>query len=175
MLRNDLPPVPDYFAKTIALCENIAVVEVLETMQHELLSWNIDQWKLVGDKTYQSGKWTVADILQHLIDTTWIFSYRALCFARGEIQQLPYFEEDMYAREAKGKDRNLDALVKELNTLYASVIALFQSFDKEKLLRTGISFKGEYTVASIAFILAGHQRWHFRTLEERYLPLIQAK
>lgn len=98
MLRNDLPPVPDYFAKTIALCDNIAVVEVLETMQLELLNWNIDQWKLVGDKAYQSGKWTVADILQHLIDTTWIFSYRALCFARGEKQQLPYFEEDMYAR-----------------------------------------------------------------------------
>jgi hypothetical protein len=52
------------------------------------------------------------------------------------------------------------------------VIALFQSFDQEKLLRTGMSFKGEYSVASIAFILAGHQRWHFKTLEERYRPLL---
>jgi hypothetical protein len=83
MFKNDLPPVPDYFAKTIALCDIQTVVNALQTMQQELLNWNIDQWKILGNKSYQPGKWTVADILQHLIDTTWIFTYRALCFARG--------------------------------------------------------------------------------------------
>lgn len=172
MKKSQLPPLPDYFQKTIDFCEDVTPVEILQLAQNELLQWDWNTWKTLGTLTYQEGKWTLNDILQHLIDSTWIFAYRALCYSRGEKLHLPVYDEDEYARNASANHRNPDELVFELHLLYSSTIALFKSFDHEKLVRTGMSFKGEYTVASIAFIIAGHQRRHFKTLQERYSHLL---
>jgi hypothetical protein len=115
------------------------------------------------------------DLLQHLIDTERIFTYRVLAFSRNETQKMLSYDEDAYAKNADANRRTITELLDELKLLRQSTIALYQSFSKEMLLKSGRSFKGHYSVLSIAFMLAGHQRWHFRVVEENiYLYCLPA-
>jgi hypothetical protein len=172
MKKNDLKDLPDYFQKTVNLCDDADLLKVLEISIHELSLIDLEAWKTIGDNVYAPGKWTIKDILQHLIDCTRIFAFRALSFARNESQALPVFSEDDYAIEANAGLRSFEDLITELRAEYTSLLYMYKSFTPEMLNRTGMSFKGKYSVASIAFIVAGHQRWHFRTIGERYMPLL---
>lgn len=173
MKRSQLQAIPQYFDRYINKCDDVELVDALQISINELNSIPIDKWKALGDKVYAPGKWTVKDILQHLIDTERIFTYRAMAFTRNEAQPLPSFSEDDYAIAAKAGDRNLEDIMDELRIVHQSSKALFQSFTSEMLEKNGKGFKGLYSVASIGFILAGHQRWHFQILEERYYPLLR--
>lgn len=139
----------------------------LRTGLDELEHAPVDDWERIGDRVYAPGKWTVKDILQHLIDTERVFSYRATSFARGEADVKGY-EEDDYARMAQATQRTLSDLLEEAIALRRSTILQFRSFTPEMLQRRGQGFKGSYTVHDIGFILAGHQRWHFGIIQERY-------
>lgn len=172
MKKSDINPMPEYFDRYINLAADLELNEALQISLAELDNLPSEQWKAIGDKVYAAGKWTIKDILQHIIDTERIFSYRALCFARGETVQLPSYDEASYAQNTNALGRTLEDLIAELKTVRSSLIALYQSFTPEMLLKTGLGFKGIYSVLSIGFIMAGHQRWHFKIIEERYLPLV---
>lgn len=169
MNKSDINPMPDYFDRYIALAEETDILDALQIGLEEIKNISIETWKAIGDKVYAPGKWTLKDILQHLIDTERIFSYRALCIARGETVKLPSFDEADYAKNADAGHRTLEDLVNELINVRVAFIDLYRSFTPEMLLRTGLSFNGAYSVLAIGFIMAGHPRWHFRIIEERYL------
>jgi DinB superfamily len=173
MTRSQLLHMPEYFDRYINKCDDVELLQAIQTSIDELDTAPIDTWKALGDKTYAPGKWTVKDILQHLIDTERIFMYRSLAFARGEQQQPPSFNEDEYAKEAAANTRSIEELVNELRISHQSFKALYASFTPAMLGKMGKSFKGEYSVASIGFCMPGHQRWHFQILEEKYYPLIE--
>lgn len=173
MKRTDIKPMPDYFDRYIDLVDDVELKEALAISLEELNHLPIETWKAIGDKVYAPGKWTIKDILQHMIDTERIFGYRALCFARGETARMPSFDEEEYARNTNATNRTLEDLINELKLNRASFIALFNSFTDEMLLRTGLSFKGIYSVLAMGFIIAGHQRWHFNVIKERYDGLIE--
>lgn len=118
---------------------------------------------------YAPGKWTIKDILQHIIDTERIFSYRALCIARGEKQSLPGYEEDDYASAAKTAPRFIDDMLNEFQTLRYSVIGMFNSMDEEVLCKIGIVNEHPLSVRACAFILAGHEVHHIKVIQEKYL------
>jgi hypothetical protein len=168
MKKSDIQPMPEYFDRYINLADDTDVIEALQTSLTELQSAPIEQWKAHGDRVYAEGKWTIKSILQHLVDTERIFSYRALCFARGETAKLPPFDEEEFARQADMSHRSLDDLVAEMVASRQSLIALYKSFTPDMLLRSGLSFKGTYSVLAIGFVLAGHQRWHFNVIADRY-------
>lgn len=172
MTRSQLPVLPEYFDRYINKCDDAELQDVLQTAINEANHFPLDTWKALGDKVYTPGKWTVKDILQHLVDTERIFTYRALAIARGETASLPSFDEDGYAAAASANGRSIESLVEELNLSHRSFKALYASFTPEMLAKTGKSFKGEYSVADIGFIMAGHQRWHLDILAERYYPLL---
>jgi hypothetical protein len=153
------------------LVKDVDIVEALQIGLEEIKNVPLEQWKVIGDKVYAEGKWTLKDILRHLIDTERIFSYRAMCIARGETVKLPFFDEADYAKNANAGYRSLEELVNELLNVRISFIDLYKSFTSDMLLKTGLSFNGTYSVLAIGFIMAGHPRWHFRIIEERYLPL----
>lgn len=118
---------------------------------------------------YAPGKWTIKDILQHIIDTERIFSYRALCIARGENQSLPGYEEDQYASAANTAPRFIDDMLNEFQTLRYSIISLFTSMSEEALCRTGIVNGHPLSARACAYILAGHEVHHMRVIREKYL------
>jgi hypothetical protein len=162
---------PEYFDRYINMADDVDVLTAIETSITELKNLPVEKWVRLGNKVYAPGKWTAKDILQHLIDTERVFSYRATAFARGENKVMP-FDEELYGRNANANARELDSLIEEAICLRTSFLHLYKSFDANMLNATGIGIKGEYSVASIGFIIAGHQRWHFRILEEKYFPLI---
>jgi DinB superfamily len=171
MLRSQLNPLPEYFDRYINLCDDIDILTAIQTSVEEAERFPLDQWRALGDRVYAPGKWTVKDILQHLIDTERIFSYRALAFARGE-KQVPSFDEEMYAANAGANSRTLESLVDELHFSHQFYKKLFESFGPKALAQKGLGFKGELSVADMGFIMPGHQRWHMKVLEERYYPLL---
>ena len=173
MKRSQLTDMPEYFDRYINKCEDVELIEAINTSISELEKIPLDKWKSIGTKVYAPGKWTISDILQHIIDTERIFNYRVLAYSRDEQQSVPSFDEDSYAVAAIGKNRTLESLLNELKIVHQSTKALYESFTPTMLDKMCIGFKGKYSVAAAGFMIPGHQRWHFSTIEERYLPLLK--
>ena len=118
---------------------------------------------------YAPGKWTIKQMLQHVIDAERVFAYRALCIARGEKQNLPGFDENQYAAAADGNQRDFSDLVEEFRTVRNSNIMMFEKFTPEMMNGRGLSNNNSITVLSLGYIIVGHWRHHQRILRERYL------
>jgi hypothetical protein len=117
---------------------------------------------------YEGGKWTIKELLQHMIDAERIFSYRALCIARGEKGNLPGFEENDYAANSFANKRSWTSLVKEFLAVRQSTELLFNSFSEEAMNNLGTSNNKAIDVCSIGFIIVGHYYHHKKVLQERY-------
>jgi len=118
---------------------------------------------------YAEGKWDIAEVLQHLIDTERIMCYRALRFARNDKTELPGFEQDDYVKEANTGERKFIEMLEEFAAVRASTISLFESFNDTLLNRSGVANKGTVKVKSLAYVIAGHELHHVGIIKERYL------
>ncbi len=122
-----------------------------------------------GNYRYTDGKWTVKEVVGHLIDTERVFAYRALCIARGEKKSLPGFEQDDYVKEGNFNRRELFDLNYEFRLLRESNLLLFKSFTSEMLKRKGFANEASISVLAILFIIAGHELHHMNVLQEKYM------
>lgn len=163
---------PDFFDRYINAVENIPIVEALEKYGAFTNEYNIEILNLLGEKVYAPGKWTIKNIIQHVIDTERIMSYRALRFARKDSTPLPGFDEDYFAMNTKADNRTLNDLLEEFNIVRKSSIALFKSFNDEMLKQTGISFNKAISVLALGFTIAGHQIHHLNIIRKNYYPLL---
>ena len=118
---------------------------------------------------YDTGKWTIKEVLQHMIDTERIFNYRALAIARKETVSLPGFDENLYAQNSNANNRTWQNLVDEFLAVRSSTEFLYKSFTEEALVASGISNNNPVTVISLGFITLGHFYHHKKVLQERYL------
>lgn len=121
---------------------------------------------------YAPGKWSMKQVLGHMIDTERVMSYRAMCLARGEQQALPGFDENLYVEQASFNQRPLDSLLSELQHLRRANLSLFASFNADTLQRHGIANGLEVSVGGLCLIIAGHAIHHTHMLKEKYLPLL---
>lgn len=172
MKRSEITPMPEYFDRYINKTDDADHLDVLETSMRELEQLPMEKLRAIGDKVYAPGKWTIKEILQHMIDAERVFEYRAVAFARGETEQVLSFDEELYAKNSDANRRSLEELIEEQKLVRRSFIVLYRSFTPEMLQRTGLGFRGPYSVLSIAFIVAGHQRWTMDVIRERYFPLV---
>jgi uncharacterized damage-inducible protein DinB len=118
---------------------------------------------------YAPGKWTIKEVLVHLVDDERIYAYRAMCFARGEQQSLPGFEQEDYAANSGANERSLESIMEEYEAVRRSTIALFGSFTDEALARWGNANGYMCTVRGLLYHLAGHELHHLRIIKEKYL------
>jgi hypothetical protein len=172
MKRSELNPMPKYFDRYIALADDVELMDALQISLEELENAPVDKWKALGERVYEPGKWTIKDLLQHMIDTERVFAYRAMSFARQDTQRMLGFDEDLFSANAQANRRTIDELYEEWLHVRKSYILMFKSFTDEMLLTIGNAYSSEYSVASMGFMIPGHQRWHFKVLEERYFPLL---
>jgi len=121
---------------------------------------------------YAPEKWTIKDILQHLIDDERIYAYRALSLARGEQSPLSGFDENLYALEAGAEDRTLKEMLDEFRLVREASVTLFASMAESMWKRRGSSDGQPVSVRGLAFHIAAHDRHHLKMLRERYLPLV---
>ena len=118
---------------------------------------------------YAENKWTIKDILQHMIDVERIFAYRALRFAREETVALPGFEVDDYANVAEANQRSMADLIEDFRFARTSTQALFKSFTPKMLEQKGIASENIISVRAAGFKLIGHDMHHCKVISERYL------
>lgn len=118
---------------------------------------------------YAEGKWTIKEVLGHIIDTERVYGYRALRFARNDATELSGFEQDDYVKYSKANERSLDSMLEELSAVRASSIAFLKNLDADALMRFGTANGRKMTVRAAAYIIAGHEAHHIRIIKERYL------
>ena len=171
MTRDQLPNLAPNFQHYV---QQVPEMQLLAALHYSLECLNeklAEKLTAIGDEVYAPGKWTIPVMLQHLIDTERIMSYRALTFARGDKAHLPGFEENDYAAASMSNTQTLTALLEELKVVRVSTVLMFNSFDEATLLRTGFANGKEVSVGALGFVIAGHQQHHLSIIEERYLPL----
>lgn len=172
MTKAEIPVMPQFFDRYINLADNVFILDALKqaaSFEQLIPAYTLEA---IGDLRYAPGKWMVRDIVQHIIDTERIMSYRALRFARNDQTSLPGYEENEFAQYAHATRRTIPDLYAEYADVRRSSIALFKSFDEEMLLRSGICFHRTISVLAIGFVLVGHARHHINIIRERYLPLL---
>jgi hypothetical protein len=168
MLLN-LDTVPPFYKNYVKQIEESDVLQALRLsgFRTQMLIHSIPAAK--ADFRYADNKWTVRELLCHMIDAERIFSYRALRFARNDRTPLAAFEENDYAVQANASARSLRKIADELAHLRAATVDMFEGFTEEMLWRKGLANNSEISVLALGFIIAGHEAHHRKILTERYL------
>jgi uncharacterized damage-inducible protein DinB len=156
-------------ATYIDALENVELLEELEISLHDFIKFvqNIPMDKF--DYRYAEGKWTIKDIIQHIIDAERVFGYRALRISRNDQTPLPGFEENDYVENTDANSRSIQALLTEFSAVRHSNLLLFKSFSEEQLTRIGTASNHPVSVRALGFLIIGHQKHHQKVFQERYL------
>ncbi|MGK7389276.1 MAG: DinB family protein [Candidatus Cyclobacteriaceae bacterium M2_1C_046] len=167
-MNKDIQFLPDYYRNYVNQVPE-------EKLLHALINNGSKQGEFFknlpeknGDYRYAEGKWTVKQVMSHIIDTERIMSYRALRFSRNDQSPLPGFEENDYAQASNASNRRVAQLTDEFIRLRASTVDLFESFSDEMLKRTGEANGQKISVDAIGFIIAGHAIHHINVLKDHY-------
>ena len=123
----------------------------------------------LSKRKYAEGKWTIKEVLQHIIDAERVFSYRAMCFARKEQSILPSFDENSYTINSNANNRDWNGMIEEFTATRKSTEYLFNSFTDDALNTVGKASNYTITVAALGFITVGHVEHHIRIIQERYI------
>ena len=168
-MRPDLSRVPAFYHNYINQVPENDLPEAFNTQTPAFIQFMESIPPDKQDYRYADRKWTVKEVLQHIIDAERIFGYRALRFARKDATFLPGFDENTYADNAKADKRDWSSLVEEFKATRMSSECLFKSFDEDQLDATGTANNNSIYVLGIGFILVGHSLHHMKVLKERYL------
>jgi len=162
-----------YAADDLAFVAGDDAIEALMAAAEETtaLFASVDDERAAG-LTYSPGKWTLKEVLGHLIDDERIFAYRALCVARDDGRELPGFDENEYVAAADFEGRSMTRLLEEHGAVRAATIALFASLTQEEWRRRGTVNGYAASVRGLAFHIAAHELHHLRTVRDRYLGLL---
>ena len=117
---------------------------------------------------YDENKWSVSEVLLHIIDNERIFSYRALRFARNDSSELQGYEHNDYVPESFADYRTPQSIINEFTSVRSATLSLFESFSPMTLKRTGIASKVEFDVEALGVVIAGHLLHHWRVIEDKY-------
>ena len=158
-----------YYERYIALVPDGDVVTTLVSQMTETQELLRSLPASVGTYRYAPDKWSVNQVVGHLIDSERNFAIRALRFARNDPTPIPGFEQDDYVRNANFDAYPLVDLVAELEAVRQSTVFMFQHMDEAAWTRRGIANNAEVSVRALAYIIAGHERHHRELLQTRYL------
>jgi len=171
-----LRPEPDehapFYAAYVARVPAGDLVEILDGQIEETIRSLGSLSEEDAGFAYAPGKWSVREVVGHLVDAERVFAYRALRFARGDATPLPGFDEQAWARASNAGDRPLADLLAEWRTVRAATVALLRSLPLDAWTRRGEANGTPCTVRALATIIAGHELHHRAVLEERYYPRI---
>jgi hypothetical protein len=169
MTRPEPSEYAPFFDRYIGKVPDGDILETLSTQLDEFL----DLLAGIGEERagfrYAQGKWSIKELVGHVVDGERIFGSRALAIARGDETPLPSFDENAYVDRANFDARTLEDLSEEFESLRRSHLALFGSFGGEEWDRRGTAGGNEFTVRAIAWTVAGHLIHHAEVLRERYL------
>ena len=164
----DIQTVPTFYQGYVNQVKHLPLSEALIQSHREFILLIQDKTENLASYRYAEGKWSVAELICHMLDAERIFCYRALRFARKDQTELSSFDENAYAPEANASNRTLAGLLQEAWHLRQSTLDLFNSFSEEMFLRKGKVNGNELSVLALGYIVAGHETHHRKVLQERY-------
>jgi len=169
MTRPQTTEYAPYYSRYVDLIATPDVVPELSSQLEKTVSFlsNISEEKSLS--TYDAGKWTIKEVLNHVNDTERVFLYRAFWFARGFEQPLPGYDQDVCVAAARPNSIPFTDLIDEFKHVRLSTLSIFRNMPDEAWGRTGIASDNPFTVRALAYIITGHVAHHLNVLEERYL------
>ncbi|TCJ19237.1 DinB family protein [Flaviaesturariibacter flavus] len=169
MANVDYNRIPEYYHRYVRQVEDLDLEAALRSRRDAILpvlrTLPDQQW----DFAYAAGKWTIKELVLHIIDAERIFAYRALRFSRQDSTPLPSFDENRFAEKSEAGRRSPSSLLRELETVLDSTDTLFEGFSAEQLNQEGVASNNPVYVRGIAYIICGHILHHVGILKERYL------
>lgn len=167
--RPDANEYAPYYEKYVSLISESDIISVLESQLEETLSLIGGLSEEQAQHRYAPDKWSIKQVIGHIIDGERIFAYRALRFSRDDKQKLPGFDQDTFMRYADFDARSMADLAQEFEHARRANILMFRSFNEETWRRRGTASEAEVSVRGLAYIIAGHERHHVGILKSRYL------
>ncbi len=168
-LRPEQTEYAAFYETYVSLVNETDIVSALQNQPDELQNLLADVSAEKENFRYAEGKWSVKELLGHIVDGERVFSYRALRISRGDQTPLAAFEENSYVANSNFGNYNLADLIKEFSLLRRSNVLLFKNLTDEAWLRRGTASDATISVRALAFIMVGHVRHHTNILRERYL------
>lgn len=167
--RPDPSEYTPYYGKYIDLVPDGDILDTLERQGSDtaILLGGVDPDR--GEHRYAPGKWTLNQVLVHVMDTERIFAYRALRFSRGDETPLPGFEQDDYIKHVANVRYHLSDLAAQFARLRASNLDLFRGFTRDMLLEKGEASGNPISVRALLWLIAGHERHHMKIIRVQYL------
>jgi hypothetical protein len=168
-MRPELESIPAAYRNYVAMVTENDLIEALRLSMERIQTLVSGIPESRAGHRYAEGKWSIGEVLCHLMDCERVFAYRALRFARGDRTPLAGFDQDVYAPQANAAARTLDRIGSEMAHLRICTIELFDSFTPEMLDRKGEVNHNVLSAAALGYIIAGHDRHHWKVMQERYL------
>lgn len=160
----------DYFKHFLSLVpKDETIINSLESVYNKHLDFFLSIPLNKLEYRYKENKWTIKELISHLIDTERIFNYRALRISRRDKTPMAGFNENDYVDYGNANSRTIESLIEEYKAVKLATITLFKSFTPEMLLATGVASKHNVSVRAIGFIISGHEIHHVNIIKERYL------
>ena len=160
---------PEFYATYIQKVNGDDLIRSLQEGEKELI-------QLLGSIApskfsfrYAPGKWSIQEIISHIIDAERVFSYRALRFSRNDATALPGFDENSWVPESNASNRIMQDIISEYSYVRLATISLFKSFTSEMTLRSGLANGKRISVRALGYAIAGHELHHAMVIRERYL------
>ena len=168
-VRPEADEYPSYFEGYVSLVPSGDVLETLRRQTGTTMELLNGVEEARAGVAYEPGKWSLKQVVGHVVDTERIFAYRALCIARGETASLPGMDQDDYIRYANFDARTLSDLSAEFQHVRTATLDLLRNLDEAAWLRRGVANANETSVRAIAHIIAGHEAHHVHIIRTRYL------
>ena len=169
MLKPETSEYNPYYEKYISLIEEGELMSALERQPSDLRSLLIGLDEEKGKHAYADGKWSIKEVLSHLIDGERIFSYRVLRISRGDETPIEGFEQDGYSENSHANERSFEDLLEELSLQREANLRMLKNLRNDDWKRFGTASQSPVSVRALGFIMAGHVRHHINILKGQYL------
>jgi DinB superfamily len=171
------PQPTEYAAAFERYVSRVPETDVMGSLARQKAEWPAAFKAIKGEAEryrYAPDKWSIRELVGHVIDTERIMGYRAVCVARGETLSLPGFDENAYAAHSTFDDYPLAELLEEFAQVREGHLSFFKHLSPDAWLRTGVANQNPISVRALAWVIVGHARHHRAVLEQHYLPRLPA-
>jgi uncharacterized damage-inducible protein DinB len=157
-----------YYGRYVSLVSTSDMLETLKQQARQTYELFAACSEKDANYSYAPGKWSVKEVLGHMIDTERIFAYRALRIARNDKTPIEGFEQDDYVKDGPFQHCSLGELLEEFSAVRTATLCLLRSLDEEAWTRSGTASGNPFTVRALVYVIAGHELHHRKVLEEKY-------